>query len=1069
VRRKVERRLLGTVLATAVAACLTVTAPAWGALRTERFDQPAGTALTTQVPGVEFPDAPVVFTPKNTTTSSLPRALRSSQPCPPPGGCHRLRVNFTETVGMVQVRVGVDSAQAGEFPIEAKLEVFGAGGKLLDSSPVRVVADSYQYGPITTTFTIDRRPSFDIASARVTVGQADSGAGLSPSSPVRADIDDLQWVDRGAGHGKDPPGEGAKTPEAAASLITPDPAPGRLLLFDASASRPSHGARIVAHEWDWDNDGTFDANTGIRPVGSFMFGRAGQREIRLRVTDDSGQRAVTLIPITINPPPPGCSTELQRENVEIVAYCIVGGIGHYTITSWAGQVRVNGLVLQSSNSNAQMTWDLRDGVLESDSTFKVMLPNMPAGDVVLHETERTRTDSGREVGLLWALPRGPRDPLLDAVHPDGYRQGPSIDPPPRLRTATHGRDSGSPGFHLATFRADVDNCSAGETCLDLPGGFPIAGHVDIYINDDREAVVDVQVVLRRIVEVAGDVRLRLSTDSGLHLDTLKFEAADTDLGIFRLQELRFQYNAPGTGDPVSDDERWEASLKVELPSTPRVKLGGAIRFTNGELTYLRVSLTTPGIPIAPGVRLNQFEGGYGNPPLRIEAGFGAQLVEVGDLTGRVIYTEENGIGRARATGELTVLEQRVAEAYVDIWSNGFVAFGGGFDLRFPQRSPKIRVTGRLDAWFEDVDGIRFQVEGNARLEAWIINVGAKVLVNSNWIAGCAIIETFLGDAKAKAAYNHRNGDFDFGFNCRLGRYRIEPLHHEPPEVGSAQAEPASFSVPAGLDELALRVSSGSGTPVVVLTSPSGERFTSATAAGEVAGARGRFMSAQAPGENQTIVHLLDPQAGEWRLEPAPGAPADLRLETAKPLPSPGLSAAVSADGPARELRYRFRPVRGMKVSFVERGGSVTRLLRTTSKRTGVIRFTPQEGPAGSRRIEAIIDQPGAPPETRTVARFRAPRLRGPGRPGPVKLRRRGHRVIASWGASSGATGYRVFVAGSDGRRRFHFLPARPRKLVIRIEPFESVTVTVRGEAGSARRAGPSSSKRLKARRLPRRE
>ncbi|HVE68221.1 MAG TPA: hypothetical protein VNB64_06545, partial [Solirubrobacteraceae bacterium] len=67
-----------------------------------------------------------------------------------------------------------------------------------------------------------------------------------------------------------------------------------------------------------------------------------------------------------------------------------------------------------------------------------------------------------------------------------------------------------------------------------------------------------------------------------------------------------------------------------------------------------------------------------------------------------------------------------------------------------------------------------------------------------------------------------------------------------------------------------------------------------------------------------------------------------------------------------------------------------------------------------------------------------------------------------------ANGYRVLVRASDGRRNLHFLPARARRLVLPIAPFEAVTVSVRGEAGTGRRAGPARSARLRALRLRRR-
>lgn len=77
-----------------------------------------------------------------------------------------------------------------------------------------------------------------------------------------------------------------------------------------------------------------------------------------------------------------------------------------------------------------------------------------------------------------------------------------------------------------------------------------------------------------------------------------------------------------------------------------------------------------------------------------------------------------------------------------------------------------------------------------------------------------------------------------------------------------------------------------------------------------------------------------------------------------------------------------------------------------------------------------------------MASYTAPRV-GPGRPGRLRLRRKGSSLLASWGKASGATGYAVNVTVSDGRR----IPLLTNKRSVTIPGFaksETATVTVAG-------------------------
>ena len=70
---------------------------------------------------------------------------------------------------------------------------------------------------------------------------------------------------------------------------------GSAVAFDASGSSDEDGS-IVRYEWDWENDGTFDAG-GV--TASHVFAQDGTYRVVLRVTDNDGGMHVTTVDIAV--------------------------------------------------------------------------------------------------------------------------------------------------------------------------------------------------------------------------------------------------------------------------------------------------------------------------------------------------------------------------------------------------------------------------------------------------------------------------------------------------------------------------------------------------------------------------------------------------------------------------------------------------------------------------------------------------------------------------------------------------------------------------------------------------
>jgi PKD repeat protein len=77
----------------------------------------------------------------------------------------------------------------------------------------------------------------------------------------------------------------------AAFTISPNPASLETqVTFNATGSSDSDGT-VVKYEWDLDGNGTYETNTGSTPTATHSYSSEGDRQISLRVTDNSGGTA----------------------------------------------------------------------------------------------------------------------------------------------------------------------------------------------------------------------------------------------------------------------------------------------------------------------------------------------------------------------------------------------------------------------------------------------------------------------------------------------------------------------------------------------------------------------------------------------------------------------------------------------------------------------------------------------------------------------------------------------------------------------------------------------------------
>ena len=142
--------------------------------------------------------------------------------------------------------------------------------------------------------------------------QSDYGVG----QPAYSDGNLVFTSDRGLFHYRTgvviPPNEAP----VARFVANPNPAAvNQQIVFDATTSSDPEGKGISKYEWDFDNNGTYEVDSGSDPKQAAAFPAAGTFTVGLRVTDVAPaegapvKTATTTGQVVINPPPPNKGPE----------------------------------------------------------------------------------------------------------------------------------------------------------------------------------------------------------------------------------------------------------------------------------------------------------------------------------------------------------------------------------------------------------------------------------------------------------------------------------------------------------------------------------------------------------------------------------------------------------------------------------------------------------------------------------------------------------------------------------------------------------------------------------------
>jgi hypothetical protein len=239
------------------------------------------------------------------------------------------------------------------------------------------------------------------------------------------------------------------------------------------------------------------------------------------------------------------------------------------------------------------------------------------------------------------------------------------------------------------------------------------------------------------------------------------------------------------------------------------------------------------------------------------------------------------------------------------------------------------------------------------------------------------------------------------------------------------ADADTFVVARGSDAEELDVRGSTGAPILTLTSPGGQTVIPSTT-----DRRAAAVALDLPGGDLTAVVIPHPAAGTWRVSPAAGSSLIASVTAGRGYQPPKLTARVTGSRARRTLQYTAALHPGLTVRFAEyRRGRLLEVIGLAQRPRGTLHFFPAAGPAGARRIVALLGGPGTVPRTESVASYRAPAPQHPGH-ARIRLSHHGRVFLIRIGAATGAAHFLVTAHTMGGRRVRALVSARRRRLTV---------------------------------------
>ena len=298
---------------------------------------------------------------------------------------------------------------------------------------------------------------------------------------------------------------------------------GNSFNFDASASTDPDDD-IVKYEFDWDNDGTFDFDSGANPLASHNMAGLGSHVVGLRATDSGGRSSTATVSVLTADP--GDYHETEANDAFDSADDLVGYMNYASkVAGWRGNLGVGGYdgseedwLVFNATQLGQVQLDLLFIDAEADIDIKLFndgdLANSVASSTSLSDNESisyTLPETGLYYIRIYIFSGAPDKGPADYVFNAGFNKAPvamlSASPlsgPVPLNVDFDASASFDPDGNIVKYEWDSDGNGSWETdtgavpthSAALNGGGIVQSRVRV--TDDQGgtgiAIIDINVI-----------------------------------------------------------------------------------------------------------------------------------------------------------------------------------------------------------------------------------------------------------------------------------------------------------------------------------------------------------------------------------------------------------------------------------------------------------------------------------------------------------------------------------------------------------------------------------------------
>jgi uncharacterized delta-60 repeat protein len=861
-----------------------------------------------------------------------------------------------------------------------------------------------------------------------------------------------------------------------AAIIEPgvQPQAGKSFVLTAFAGDSDGG--VASYAWDLDGNGTYETSTGSDPKVTAKYDTAGQHLLGLRVTDDEGLSGTAADNLKVGEGPCVENPTIKIEKAVFItqgtaqagAGCFHAvtvdkdGIRTTTYTT-DGHFRLNGLEVDTLlTSKAVVTWKRKLVAVPNKNTFTTgatTQATLVAANVSVVGTYRKTDFAFIDGKIAWDLEGDTIGgfkvdatagigglPLKVSGEPKLVADGTStLDILPGTPPELLGKTPSSPlhaTFGPAATASDLAPFS--YTVDEIPLGVITLGPVVINYKGEGNWAISAKASMAVPVPTTLAGKLELAKGKVKMVD-LQFDGAIT-VGPLLITHVGLTIDF---GPKVTANENCIKHVGLE-DITPYAGWDLLDKLIPGYKAYV---LAHDG---PNQVLFHQLFMDYKTPNFALCGSIGLSVAKL--VEARFGF----GFGRYPSPlpnvfffhGEGTLVELIHATIDAEITTEGYVHVNAEVKGGYPEDDPWI-------GWKLGLDFEYFKQKFNAQAYASITIVpldftaGAELLASNKGIVGCLTFDTVFGDWHPGGGAKWGHGPKLYLFGCDVEDYKVviqhalsgdlvigPPIHgmgahtakvRTLPTTGrgneatlvrytgrsgtarAAQATPDEIEIPAGLPGTVMGFKGAGAPPHVILHGPKGETID--TGAGNAPMQTPGVAALKNPTTGITEVVIAKPSAGRWSVEVAADSSRLVEALQADGTVKAKITGKVSGSGARRTLTYKISGLAaGQTVDFAEVGAAAGSIIgRVGNDGSGTLAFTPGEGAAGKRDVQAITtNADGYVSDRRKLGTYKAPSPPRPAAARKLTLRRSGTALVLSWPRSALAVKTQVDIRSSNG-------------------------------------------------------